>query len=386
LLAGYLAEVDARLFPYFVDPDRVARSRYGVPALEVLSRNKGLQEQGFERLRLALRRARVPKPRERVEEEVLGFYAAALLAYHSGNRWAVSRLALAEAERSYAALLALPDEALAAVARLAGIGSMYFSPRAYSEPIAVSGLTPLYRVYGFVVRFTDYVTYARRLLGDDNWKPVNLPVRGGRVYLDKQRAARLAKEAIDVYVERRIIQLGSSLSELPAPLAELLDKVREAAAEATRARRHVAGLPRLPKGLVVEEAFPPCIRDIYERARRGEHLSHHERFAIATFLLNIGADVDTVVDVFRNMPDFKERITRYQVEHLAGLRGSGKKYSTYSCEKMKTLGLCRADCGTKNPVQAYYRNLRRRTDAQGGGSPGTKAAAKEQQPPRGKSM
>ena len=80
--------------------------------------------------------------------------------------------------------------------------------------------------------------------------------------------------------------------------------------------------------------------------------------------------------MFRNMPDFNEKITRYQVEHLAGLRGSGKRYRTYSCEKMKSLGLCKADCGTRSPIQAYYRILSRmvkegklRLDSISGGGP-----------------
>ncbi|MDW8011110.1 MAG: hypothetical protein RMH84_05920, partial [Sulfolobales archaeon] len=51
-------------------------------------------------------------------------------------------------------------------------------------------------------------------------------------------------------------------------------------------------------------------------------------------------------------------IARYQVEHLAGLRGSGKRYRTYSCEKMKSLGLCVAECSTRTPLQYYRRAVR----------------------------
>jgi DNA primase large subunit len=352
--------VDARLFPYFFDPDRVARSRYGAPEYLVVSRLRGVAESGLQRLKSAVRRTRAPPPASSVEEEVLGFYAAAVIAYLTGSHWLVSRLALAEANRAQELLMKQPDETVAAIGRLAGIPSLRFSPRAYAEPIAVAGYTPIYRVYGYSVSFLDYVEHGRRLLGDDAWKPARLPVRRGLVYLDKARAVRLIKEALTVYIERLVENLGSTAAEEAAgSLGELVEEAKRLEAEATRPRRRSGGHVELPKGVVVEEAFPPCMREILERARRGEHLSHHERFAIATFLLNIGAEIDYVVDVFRAMPDFKEKITRYQVEHLAGLRGSGKKYSTYSCEKMKTLGLCRADCGTRSPVQAYYRNLRR---------------------------
>jgi len=384
LLRPLAATIDGRVFPYFLDPDRLSRSRYGVSALEVAVRSRDIVEKGVKRLEMAVKRIRVPPPEERLELEVLSFYVAALLAHHSGNRWVVSRLALAESERAHNELLKLPDELVAYVGRMAGIESMSFSPRAYAEPIAVVGFTPIYRVYGYSLKFIDYVEHSRRLLGDDAWKPVNLPVKRGLVFLDKQRAARLIKEALMEFIVRRVGEIGSSVTVLPEQFNMYLERIREAVASARRPSRGASGV-RPPPGVIIEEAFPPCIADVYERAKRGEHLSHHERFAIATFLLNIGADVDTVVDVFRNMPDFKEKITRYQVEHLAGLRGSGKKYSTYSCEKMKTLGLCRADCGTRSPVQAYYRNLRRVSrDAPAGKAAATQQSRTDQQPSRGK--
>jgi len=374
--------VDLRLFPFFADPERVARARYGVSALEAVARLEELGRRGLERLRGAVRRLRVPGPDDSLDREVLGFYAAAVLAFLTGNRWLVSRLALAEAERGYAELQGMEDSVVAEVGRLAGIRSLVFDQRrAYMEAIAVVNMTPVYRVYPYSVGFLDYVRYGRRLLGDDAWKPAALPVRAGRIYLDKHKAARLVKEALTLYVEERIRVLGSEAAERGAAekLAGLLEEARRIASEASRPRGRGEGRVELPKGVVVEEAFPPCMRDIFERARRGEHLSHHERFAIATFLLNIGAEIDYVVDVFRSMPDFKEKITRYQVEHLAGLRGSGKKYRTYSCEKMKTLGLCRAECGTRSPVQAYYRNLRRLGGAGRGGAGGQAAARATEQ-------
>ncbi len=105
--------------------------------------------------------------------------------------------------------------------------------------------------------------------------------------------------------------------------------------------------------------FPPCIKHLIAELKQGKHLSHHERFAVATFLINIGTDVEYVLNLMRYSPDFNEKIARYQVEHLAGLRGARKKYLVYSCDKMKSLGICVAECGTKNPLQYYFRELRK---------------------------
>ena len=351
-----VALVDGRLFPYFVEPLELIRRRYGVDPVTLASRLGFVLERGFERLREAVVRGRAPRPAERLEDEVLSFLFASLLALASGSRWLVSRLALAEAERGYQQLLSAPDEVVSQVARLTGLRSVRFRPGLYREPIALVNGVPVYREFNFSVSFVEYVSAARRLLGDQRWKPVNLPVRRGEVYLDKARMARLVKETLMVYVENLIIGLAGKVDVdgLRRLAAGYLEKI----GELEKPRLRGGGRVRVEKGVIVEEAFPPCMAEILARARRGEHLSHHERFAIATFLLNIGADVDRVVDVFRSMPDFNERITRYQVEHLAGLRGSGKRYRTYSCETMRSLGLCRADCGTRSPVQAYYRNLR----------------------------
>jgi DNA primase large subunit len=71
-------------------------------------------------------------------------------------------------------------------------------------------------------------------------------------------------------------------------------------------------------------------------------------------MLAIGKQTDEVVELFKNAPDFNEKITRYQVEHLAGTKGSRVKYSVPSCEKLRNENLCFAteDCaGIINPVQ-----------------------------------
>ena len=362
------AVIDLRRYPYFVDPVELARRRYGVHPLTVLERRRDIVGRGVERLLAAVRRGVAPKPLERFEEEVFSFYAAALTARATGSRWIVSRLALAEAERAARLMRGEEDEAIARLARLAGLRSIGFSLNLYREPVMVVNGVPVYKVYSYSLSFVEYVGVARRLLGDDAWRPVNLPVRRGLVYLDRGRMERIVKEALYYHIESLVssVEIPSG-GEAPDWLREAAAKVGEAASKRLPGIRGRGGAAAAAPGEVVEEAFPPCIREILLAARRGEHLSHHQRFALATFLLNIGAEIDYVVDVFRSMPDFNERITRYQVEHLAGLRGSGKKYRVYSCEKMRSLGLCKAECGTRTPVQAYYRNLRRIVRSGGGG-------------------
>jgi DNA primase large subunit len=79
---------------------------------------------------------------------------------------------------------------------------------------------------------------------------------------------------------------------------------------------------------------------------------------LATFLLNIGVSVDEVVNLFTRLTDHNLRITRYQVEHLAGMRGSRTKYTPPNCRSLRTHRLCvRSDelCRSVKHPLSYYR-------------------------------
>jgi len=356
LSATAFTVVDGRRYPYFIDFTEFTLRRYGVHPVIVVYKRRMYLEKGLERLKAAIKHLKIPGPSTNLEEELLTFYSASLIAYHSG-KWVVSRLALAEAERAVMLLARENDHTIAELGRLSGIKSLRYELNLYREPIAIVDGKLFYKTYNYSIEFHDYVKFARRLLGDDSWKPINLAVRKGLVFLDRERVLRVVKEALTIYIENVINDLAKNIPTSLGEdiITEFVSKAREIASISPRTfhrERSVA------KGIIIEDAFPPCIADIYAAARRGEHLSHHQRFALATFLLEIGAEVDYIVDIFKSMPDFNEKITRYQVEHLAGMRGSGKKYKTYSCEKMRSLGLCKGDCKTRSPIQAYQKKLK----------------------------
>jgi len=103
------------------------------------------------------------------------------------------------------------------------------------------------------------------------------------------------------------------------------------------------------------ELVPPCIRNLIDALVKAGDLDHNQRIALVLYLKWVGFSVDDVVDLFRKyVKDFKENITKYQVEFLYGLRGSKKDYIMYSCSKLKTLNIC-VGCGwDRNPVTYTY--------------------------------
>jgi DNA primase large subunit len=109
-----------------------------------------------------------------------------------------------------------------------------------------------------------------------------------------------------------------------------------------------------PSYTVTTGEYPPCIKHAIDILEKGENLPHSGRFMLATFLLSKGQSVQQIAPLFKNAPDYNERVTLYQLNHLSGTSGSGTQYSCPSCEKLKTQSLCFAtsDCDNIiNPLQ-----------------------------------
>jgi hypothetical protein len=114
-------------------------------------------------------------------------------------------------------------------------------------------------------------------------------------------------------------------------------------------------LPQDPADLTKLPNTPPCISAWLEELVNKGEMDHYERVALTLFLKAIGYSAEETIELFRKYAkDFKENITRYQVEYLYGKRGSGKDWKMYSCAKLNQLGLC-LNCGfNRNPVSYFF--------------------------------
>ncbi|MCD6324389.1 MAG: hypothetical protein J7L55_04705 [Desulfurococcales archaeon] len=333
----------------------------------------------LKRVVTALRgRKYLPSKEELVE--IVSFYLAASLA-GAADPWALRKLADYESKRAYNYLIGEGDKVIQALSKAFGVNADLLTSEANQCGLRVEfGEDPRTKgrivvCYQFRIKIPVYLRLAEKLSSDPHWKLVNKLVSDGYVYLTKRELSRLLENSIKEVVWRAGVKYVKELSGNER-INELIGRIRD---EVRKVRGFTSDeaqkFPEKLKGEIIEEAFPPCIKAILTSLLRGEHLSHHQRFALATFLLNIGASVNYVLSYFRHAPDFNERIARYQIEHLAGLKGGRKKYSVYSCDKMKTLGICVADCGTKTPIQYYLRAAKklrgggkRSSPSQGGAS------------------
>jgi DNA primase large subunit len=270
------------------------------------------------------------------EIEIFSFPLAVMLAVGTEDSFIKSRFALAEAKRASALLKDEEKEKLLEVANN------------FNWNVDDFGLEP----YVFAVRFPIFLKNATGF-HDKRWKLVNQKMVDGKVYLTKQKASRLLEEEVRKYVESR---LDTKIKSLPPGIMARVTRLRQLSAE----RREQIQREEMPDRVVME-AFPSCIKGVYERVAAGRPASHIGRFALTSFLLNIGMSEEDVFKFFRSVSDFNERMTRYQVQHIAGTRGSGTKYTPPNCATLRTHGICispEPECrGAVNPLVCYKRKL-----------------------------
>ena len=197
---------------------------------------------------------------------------------------------------------------------------------------------------GYAVEVGAYLDLAADRRGDE-WRLVNRELRDGEVHIESSELLVLIQQAVKQRVEE-----GLPLSvpaEINDQLTEECQQVHESLAELDLMR---------DIDTVVPDLFPPCMRYLLDQVQKGEHLAHHSRFAIASFLTSIGMTTDEIVDLFQVNPGFGEEATRYQVDHIRG-DTSPTEYSTPSCATMQSYGDCvNMDdlCETIAHPMAYY--------------------------------
>ncbi len=188
------------------------------------------------------------------------------------------------------------------------------------------------------IPYDKYLELAKGL-GGEKWRLVNRDLREGEVIVSEKEFRRLLAEAIRM----RVLKPSKIEEELPKPLEDLALVVRrllEAKKESLPKRRRIGKLA-------------PCMEELLKKVSEGENLPHAARFALAAYLLKIGWEKSKVIDVFRSIPDFKEKVAAYQVEQIAK-----KGYLPPSCSKLRSMGICVEDCGINNPL-SYGRRRKR---------------------------
>jgi DNA primase large subunit len=257
--------------------------------------------------------------------ELLSFPLSRALVLYVDDDWLRRRWALAEAARVERLLYSESDELL-----LYAINDLGLKTKRTEDG-------------KWVMHFSQYLHLARRLAVESRWKLVNRLVDRGLVTLTRPEVIRLVREWLyDSFTQTKPLPTNWHPEEAKV-IKEALQR---------RAAKTVAPAP--------SKEWAPCMVALRNSVADA---SHFGLFALAAYMANKGYEVKEIVDVLRVRSDFDEKIARYQVEHIAGQRGSHIKYRPPSCLTIKTHGLCIEDgkhCpyNIKNPLQCTNRQTK----------------------------
>lgn len=190
---------------------------------------------------------------------------------------------------------------------------------------------------------SSYVKASSRIKSDE-WRLVNRKIVEGYVKTSKSEVIRIIEE----FLRARIFEKVNFYSKILDPHLEELQKV------ALKEKKLEVDL-----GDVNLNCLPPCMLEILRELQKGMNVSHSARFALTSFLLNIGMDVGEILELFKKSPDFDEEKSRYQIEHIAGMKGKGTEYSPPACDTMRTYQNCVANCDVSHPLN-YYQTCKKK--------------------------
>ena len=260
--------------------------------------------------------------------EVFSFLIAIVLLKLSGMHTLIKRFSLAEARRAEKYL----EKDLANISDES------------KNQLAIKVIDDLFSVQVeksddfFVIPVSNYLKHSINF-HEREWKLINRHVENGKVYLSPHETVRLIRKELGTYINSKIVN-----ARTPTMIPGFEDSVNKL----------VSLSKKFVTYTVTTGEYPPCVKHAIEILEKGENLPHSGRFMLATFLLSKGQSVQQIAPLFKNAPDYNERVTLYQLNHLAGTSGAGTQYSCPSCEKLKTQNLCFAtsECDNiVNPLQ-----------------------------------
>ena len=279
---------------------------------------KPILKRAEERIRQALLKPDDLTPQEQDPRiEILSFPTAIMLMAYIDNENAKRRYAVAE---SKGFSKKLKDESLD---KIIGIGRDTFN---WNIKIKDQNLRETYEIF---LHFINYIKNIKNM-NDLKWKLTNRYLKDGYVEITRNEAARLIEEEI----QSKILEKTKRKIDPPKVLKDILENIKKITFEKT-----VFESFDTPHGIKVAN-MPPCIKKLVDTLSSGGRLSHLGRFTLTSFFVSTGASEEDIMNFFKSASDFDENKTKYQIEHISGIKGGKTKYKPPKCGTLKTHGLC----------------------------------------------
>jgi DNA primase large subunit len=184
----------------------------------------------------------------------------------------------------------------------------------------------------FRIKALDYIRSSTHLSGA-RYRLAFQDIKDGWVYLEKSVLSKILRE----HFVNRVKEFYEAINSAVA--VQLLGDFHDLVQYIGDQWMAIKGKRTTDLGSVDQSLFPPCIKEYLVEVRDGVNLSHMERFTLVSFLHKIGMQNTEIMALFRTAPDFNQRITEYQVNHVTG-QISGTEYSPPKCEVLRSNHVC----------------------------------------------
>jgi DNA primase large subunit len=278
-------------------------------AMEGISLSERIVDLAVERIKKALKGESATKMLlhdSDKKEEIASFAAARMILGHLRNNFLTNRFAINESKIVRGYLDRESDSVVGQVASQFGINTVGSGDR-----ITV-----------------DIPTYLKYSLRNPDYRLINRRIVGGMVEIKSSEKKRLIEEAVKKHIEN-------------IPLVKDPPDIIKSAGV-----KLIAEIPKNESKITVKVGdHPPCIAKLLEEVKKHQNLPHHARWYLAAYFLTIGTNDDEIAKLYANLPDYNEKVTKYQISHI-----KKKGYNVASCATIMTYGLCCAVCRIGHPM------------------------------------
>ena len=342
ILNYIIGEDDKSKYPFLPE---VGKQMTGRNIQDFLNSELPILENAKDRIIYSLKNGTSPEFEETIEMKTISKYSfpiAMLLVRSTNQSYLISRFALAESRRVEDILHNENPDVIPQIFKTI-LNVKLSQSKDVNEESNVTSEFLVKNRFKYKISLSDYLSRSISL-PKNQWRLVNRSVSSGYVFLTQDELITLLREEIYQMIR-------SKIEEIKIPPALLEDESMKSTLDQIL---KVAPRPPKAKIQVFSGEYPPCVAKAIEMIQKGDQVPHSGKFLMTTFLLRAGKTVDDVIDMYPTNLGFNQNITRYQVEHIAGLKGGGTKYDVPSCSTMKMKDFCyKTDaCGTiKNPLQ-----------------------------------
>jgi DNA primase large subunit len=205
----------------------------------------------------------------------------------------------------------------------------------------------------------EYIPIAVKLIHSSaRWKLVNMPISNGIINiscLSQNKFDNKMDNPLELFFKEQIKY------KIRSTLPMKIDKETKTALDSIAAEvfgQYYTSTDNMDYGEVTASNFPPCVQHIIDMLQKHENPTHMGRFAMVSFLNEIGMSETDIASFFQTARDFDLSQTIYQIEHISGKQGT-PAYKCPACDTMLTNGLCLGKDNSlckkvKHPL-GYYR-------------------------------